>query len=134
MNMYSMNQPPKRPSRWKRLISAGYGLAAAVAVLMALVGAFTMNSALLSVLSIVYGMALVGAVLYRMAKERTGEAMHRVRVVLYALLLCAAVFDGIITFVMPSETLAGRIVPLLLAAPCAAISIFQIGKNGKYLR
>ncbi|MDO4356841.1 MAG: hypothetical protein Q4E13_10055 [Clostridia bacterium] len=132
--MYSMNQPPKRPSRWRRLVAVGYGLAAAVAVLMALVGAFAMNSALLSVISIAYAMALVGAVLYKMAKERAGEDLYLVRTVLYALLLCAAAFDGIITFVMPSETLAGRIVPVLLVIPCAAISAFQIWKNGRYLR
>ena len=133
MYMYSMNQPPKRPSRWRKLIRAGYGIAGAVAVLMALIGAFTMNSALLSAVSVVYGLALLGALLCKMATEQAEEDVTVVRVVLYALLLLAAVFDIVISWLMPVQSLAGRVVPTLLCMPCAALSVWQLVVNGRRL-
>lgn len=133
MYMNSMNLPPKKPPRGRRLIQAAYVLAAAVAVLMALVGAFTMNSPFLSLCSFVYGVALIAAVLYKMAKERAEEPLFVIRTVLYGLLLLAAVFVWIITWIMPADTLAARIVPMLLVVPDAAISIWQLRRNIPFL-
>ena len=133
MYMYSMNQPPKRPSRWRKLIRVGYGSAGAVAVLMALFGAYTMNSALLSVISVAYDLALLGALLYKMAKGRAEEDLTVVRMVLYAMLMLAAGFDIVISWIMPAQSLAERVVPTLLSMPCAAISIYQLAVNGRRL-
>ena len=131
-----MYTPPPKPRHpvLNRLSSFAVILSSAIAVLMALVGAFTLQSASLSALSFLYGVALIAVILYRMARKHSEEPLYAANTALYALLLAAAAFDWIITWIMPATDILSRVLPMAAAAPCLLISIAQLLKNARFLR
>lgn len=133
MYMYNMNQPPKKPSPLKKLIKIGYGIAAVIAVGMMLFGAFSFGNGWLSLFSAAYAFALSALWLYRMAKSMAEEPVFRINVIMYALLCGAAVFDWVITLLMPAETLTARIVPMAMALPAGVIGAYQVWRNWRYV-